>query len=126
MADVGDILNDNDFFGDVADAPKEGIEQYKKRKYLKNVISMGKGHLLGHNCTYERVDKSSDETINMSYALYKQRDLNEKGDKTGKTWQSMSLTYTLPEFLGGLKSGMFTNYAKTLRMIRSLKTRWLT
>ena len=85
MVDVGDILNDDDFFGDATDAPKEGIEQHKKREYLKDVISMVKGHLLGHNCTYERVDKSSDETINMAYALYKQRDLNENGDKTGKT-----------------------------------------
>ena len=26
MASVGDILNDDDFFGDVVDTPKEGIE----------------------------------------------------------------------------------------------------
>ena len=26
MADVGDILNDNEFFGHVANTPKEGIE----------------------------------------------------------------------------------------------------
>ena len=26
MADVGNILNDNDFFGDIVDTPKEGIE----------------------------------------------------------------------------------------------------
>ena len=25
MADVGDILNNNEFFGDVADTPKEGM-----------------------------------------------------------------------------------------------------
>ena len=30
MADAGDILNDNEFFGDVADTPKEGIEQHRK------------------------------------------------------------------------------------------------
>ena len=29
MADVGDILNDGDFFGDV-DTPKQGIEHRKK------------------------------------------------------------------------------------------------
>ena len=34
MADVGDILNDNEFFGDVIDTPKEGIEQHKKREKL--------------------------------------------------------------------------------------------
>ena len=27
-AGVGNILNDNDFFSDVVDAPKEGIEQH--------------------------------------------------------------------------------------------------
>ena len=26
MADVGDILNDNEFFGDIVDMSKEGIE----------------------------------------------------------------------------------------------------
>ena len=45
---------------------------------------MGKACLLGHKWTHERVDKPSDETINKAYALYKQRDLNEKGEKTGK------------------------------------------
>ena len=35
MADVGDILNDNEFFGDIVDTPKEGIEQHKKREELK-------------------------------------------------------------------------------------------
>ena len=30
MADVGDILNDDEFFGDSVDTPKEGIEQHKK------------------------------------------------------------------------------------------------
>ena len=34
MASVGDILNDNGFFGDVVDTPKEGIEQHKKRECL--------------------------------------------------------------------------------------------
>ena len=30
MADVGDILNDDDFFGDAVETPKEGIGQHKK------------------------------------------------------------------------------------------------
>ena len=30
MADVGDTLNDDDFFGDIVDTPKEGIQQHKK------------------------------------------------------------------------------------------------
>ena len=30
------------------------------------------------------MDKASDEAINKTYAEYKQRELNEKGEKTGK------------------------------------------
>ena len=85
MADVGDILNDDDFFGDVVDTPKEGIEQHKKRECLKSVIDKGKAHLLGHKWTHGRVDKASDEIINKTYAENKHCELNEKGEKTGKT-----------------------------------------
>ena len=37
-------------FGDVADTPKEAIEneKHQKREELKGVISMGKTNLLGH------------------------------------------------------------------------------
>ena len=82
MTSVGDILNDDEFFGDVVDTPKEGTEQHKKREELKSIIDKGK---LGHKWTHERVDKASDEVINKTYAEYKQRELNEKGEKTGKT-----------------------------------------
>ena len=84
MADVGDILNDDDFLGDTADTPKEGIEQHKKREELKCVMDKGKGYLLGSKWTHERVDKASDETINKKYAEYIQRELNEKSEYTGK------------------------------------------
>ena len=47
MADVGDILNDKEFLGDVDDTLKWGIEQYKKREELKGVMDKGKVHLLG-------------------------------------------------------------------------------
>ena len=42
MTDVGDILNDDDFFDDIVDTPKEGIEQNKKQECLKSVIDKGK------------------------------------------------------------------------------------
>ena len=83
MGDVENMLNDDDFFGDAVDTPKEGIDQHKKRECC-SVIDKGKGHLLGHKWTHERVDKASDETINKRYAKYKQRELKEKGEKTGK------------------------------------------
>ena len=85
VADVGNILNDDDFLGDVLDTPKEGIVQYKKRECLESVISKGKAYLLGSKWTHEGIDKASDKTINDTYAEYKQRELNEKGENTGKT-----------------------------------------
>ena len=84
MADAENMSNDDDFFGDIVDTPKEGIEQHKKREELKSVISKGKVYLLGNKWTHEKVDKASGETINKMYAEYKQRELNEKGEKTGK------------------------------------------
>ena len=36
MTDVENILNDDDFFRDVLDTPKEGTEQYKKQECLKS------------------------------------------------------------------------------------------
>ena len=40
--------------------------------------------LLGSKWTQEKVGKASDKTINKTYAEYKQRELNEKDEKTGK------------------------------------------
>ena len=48
MADVENILNDDDFFGDTVDTPKEGIEQHKKRECLKSVIDKGRLGINGH------------------------------------------------------------------------------
>ena len=47
MVDVQNILNDDDFFGDTVDTPKEGIGQHRKRECLKSVIGRGKPYLLG-------------------------------------------------------------------------------
>ena len=47
MPYVENILNEDDFFGDIVDTQKEGIEQYRKRKCLKSVISKGQAYLLG-------------------------------------------------------------------------------
>ena len=60
MSDVENILNDDEFFGDIVDTPKEGIEQHKKRECLKSLIERGK---LGHKWTQEKLDKASDEIL---------------------------------------------------------------
>ena len=81
MVDAGDILNDEEVFGDVTDTSRDGIEQHKKREELKSIVDKGK---LWHKWTHRRVNKASDEIINKTYAEYKQRELNEKDEKTGK------------------------------------------
>ena len=84
MADIENILIYDDFFGDIVDTPREGIEQHKKWKCLKGVIGSGKPCLLGRKWTQEKVDKASDETMNKTCDEYKQSKLNEKGEKTAK------------------------------------------
>ena len=84
MADVKNILNDDDFFGDTVDTPKEGIGLHRKRECLKSVIGRGKEYLLGGKWTKEKEEKASDETINKTHVEYKQHELNEKAEKTGK------------------------------------------
>ena len=71
-------------FLDTADTLKEGIAQHKKRECLKGAIDKGKGDLLGSKWTHERVDKARDQNIKKKYAEYIQRELNKKGEKTGK------------------------------------------
>ena len=67
MADVENILNNDDFFGDTVDTPKESIMQHRKRERLNSVTSKDKVYLLGSKWTQEKVDKISDETINKTY-----------------------------------------------------------
>ena len=71
------------------------------------------------------MDKASDETINKTYAEYKQRELNKKGEKTGKALENMLLIYILLTFLDSLRSRMLKNCARILKMIQSLKIKWL-
>ena len=60
MADVGDTWNDDEFFGDVVDTPKEGVKQHRKQECLKSVIDKGKAYLLGNKWTHKRIGKASD------------------------------------------------------------------
>ena len=102
MADVGDILNDDEFFGDILDTPKKGTEQHKKWEELKSIIDKGK---LGHKWAHEWVDKASD-VINKTYAEYKQRELNEKGEKTRKVLSKLVMNlYSMGIFSMGENKG---------------------
>ena len=101
MADVENILNDDDFFGDSVDTPKEGIEKHRKQECLKSIMSKGRSYVLGSKWTQKKLDKASDETINKLYAEYKQRELNE----IVKNWKDLRQTrhefVFYRNFLGG-------------------------
>lgn len=86
IANVESVLSKAEIFGDTADTLKEGVEQHRERECLKGVISTWKEYLLGgkKQGTHESVDKGSNETANEMYAEYKQCELNEKGEKTGR------------------------------------------
>ena len=98
IASAEDVLND------VVDTPGEE---------LKSIIDKGK---LGNKWTHKRVEKASDEIINKTYANTSSVNWMKRVKKLERHWVSMSLIYTLLEFLDGLKSRMLKNYAKTLRM----------
>ena len=36
VAHIEKVFNDGEFFGDIADTPKEGIDQHRKQECLKN------------------------------------------------------------------------------------------
>ena len=63
---------------------RKALRNKKKKEELKSVIDNSKAHLFGHKWTHGRVEKASDEIINKTYSEYKQRELNRKGEKTGK------------------------------------------
>ena len=69
--------------------------------------------------------KASDEAINKTYAEYKQRELNEKGEYNGKVSDRHVINLCSTGISRWLKLGMLKNYAKTLKMIQLLKTKWL-
>ena len=52
---------------------------------LKECHKQGQSVLLGSEWKQEKVDKARDETINKTYSLYKQHELNKNSEKTVKT-----------------------------------------
>ena len=84
VADVENTLKDNDFFADTVDTRRKGVKQHRKREFFKGTISKKKVLSNKKQWTHERVDKASDKSINKTYAKYEQRELTEKGKKTGR------------------------------------------
>ena len=55
MADVESPLNEDHFFADTVDKPKEGVEQHMQRECLKGAINKDKMYLPDDKkqCTHE-------------------------------------------------------------------------
>ena len=51
---------------------------------LKECHRQWQGLFIRRKCAQEQVNKASDETINKMHDAYKQCELNEKGERTGK------------------------------------------
>ena len=69
---VEKTLNDVEFFADIADTPKEDVEQHRKQECLKQAISKAMYLLDGKKkkkkLNHKRLDKASNKTINETYA----------------------------------------------------------
>ena len=59
---------------------RKALSNIKKREELKDAVD--KNRL--YKWTHRKIEKVSNEIINKTYAEYKQREVNEKGEKTGK------------------------------------------
>ena len=83
MVELLNIPNEN---SNVIDTPEEGAEQHRKRESLIELINQGKAHRLPGKSTWtvKRLDKASDGVIEKLFNENKQKELQEKGEKTGK------------------------------------------
>ena len=66
-------------FFDEVDTPREGVEN---REFLKELITQGKK--LPGKWTVELIDQASNEEVEKLYSKYTQKELQHKGEKTGK------------------------------------------
>ena len=93
MSSLDNLLsNIDEGFDDVVDTPEEGVAQRKKRETLKDAIQYGKAHLLpgkkGKWSSAEEIDKKTDEEVEKLYNLYMQRQMQVKGEMTGRAMGS--------------------------------------
>ena len=77
------IITEFNFFDEV-DTPKEGVENREKCEFLKDLIAQGK-KLPGKKLwTVELMDQASNEEVEKLHSKYTQKELQHKGEKTGK------------------------------------------
>ena len=71
-------------FFDKVDAPREGVENREKREFLKELITQGKKLHGKKPWTVELIDQASNEEVEKLHSKYTQKELQHKGEKTGK------------------------------------------
>ena len=69
-------------FFDEVDTPKEGVEN--QREFLKGLITQGKRLPGKKPLTVELIDQASNEEVKKLHSKYTQKELQHKGEKTGK------------------------------------------
>ena len=69
-------------FFDEVDTPKEGVEN--QREFLKELITQGKKLPGKKPWTVELIDQASNEKVEKLHFKYTQKELQHKGEKTGK------------------------------------------
>ena len=71
-------------FFDEVDTPKEEVENREKREFLKELITQGKKLSGRKPWTVELIDQANNEEVEKLHSKYTQKELQHKGEKTGK------------------------------------------
>ena len=71
-------------FFDEVDTPREGVENREKCEFLKDLITQGKKLPGKKPWTVELIDQASNEEVEKLQSKYTEKELQHKGEKTGK------------------------------------------
>ena len=71
-------------FFDEVDMPREGVENREKRQFLKDLITQGKKLPGKKPWTAELINETSNKEVEKLHSKYTQKELQHKGEKTGK------------------------------------------
>ena len=77
------IMTEFSFFDEVY-TPREGVENREKREFLKELITQGKKLPGKKPWTVELIDQATNEEVEKLHSKYTQKELQHKGEKTGK------------------------------------------
>ena len=119
------IMTESNFF-DEADTPREEVENREKREFVKELITQGK-ILSGKKLwTVELIDQASNEEVEKLLSKYTQKELQHKGEKTGKAMGKHLIKIYSNELSKVLRIDDMEQLRKVLTRILSSKTLWQT